>query len=207
MKSVSTQGVSLALAFPLPGPLLGIAFRDLYLAAEGSDNQKEVLGDPSLLPKPWDPPTCADPQLRAELWDWLDAVVSWFNREYVWDPANMIPPCWPQHPHLVHEIAVLADQRRRAGLALTSNGFEEWHRYTVPAFTERMKIRLKAHCEEDHQPWPARSRYTRYRDARHDAGRCDAFDSDVQRCGAVDPRLPSRPRLSLVDTDTGEVIE
>lgn len=57
MTNVSAQDASLTLAFPLPGPLLCIAFRDLYLAAEGSDNQKEVLGDPSLLPKPWDPPT------------------------------------------------------------------------------------------------------------------------------------------------------
>lgn len=113
---VSSQDLSLTRAFPLPGPMLGIAFRDLYLAAEGSDNQKEVLGDPSLLPKPWDPPTCVDPQLRGELWAWLDAVVAWFNHEYVWDPASMVPPCWPHHPHLIHEIAVLADQRRRAGL-------------------------------------------------------------------------------------------
>ncbi len=204
---MSSHDASLTLAFPLPGPLLGIAFRDLYLAAEGSDNQKQVLGDPSLLPKPWDPPTCADPQLRAELWAWLNAVVGWFNHEYVWDPAGMIPPCWPQHPHLVHEIAVLADQRRRAGLALTSNGFEEWHRYTVPNFTERMKSRLKAHCEQDHQPWPARGRYARHQDARLSAERGEACGGDVKRCSTIEARLPTRPRLTLVDADTGEVIE
>jgi type IV secretion system protein VirD4 len=28
-----------------------------------------------------------------------------------------IPACWPKHPHLVHDLAVLADQRRRAGRA------------------------------------------------------------------------------------------
>jgi hypothetical protein len=37
------------------------------------------------------------------------------------DVADVIPLCWPQHPHLVHEIAVLADQRRRAGPGLTSD--------------------------------------------------------------------------------------
>ena len=57
----------LAQAFPTPGPLIGTAYRDLYLAAEGSDNQKAAIGDPSLLPKPWDPPTCRNPHLRAEL--------------------------------------------------------------------------------------------------------------------------------------------
>jgi hypothetical protein len=45
--------------------------------------------------------------------------------EYVWEVADAIPACWPQHPHLVHEIAVLADQRRRAGHAFTSDALEE----------------------------------------------------------------------------------
>ncbi|MBK9698227.1 MAG: hypothetical protein IPO80_12900 [Propionibacteriaceae bacterium] len=53
---------ALVRAFPTPGPLLGTAYRDLYLAAEGSDNQKATIGDPSLLPKPWDPPTCRNPR-------------------------------------------------------------------------------------------------------------------------------------------------
>jgi hypothetical protein len=47
-----------------------------------------------------------------------------------------IPACWPQHPHLVHEIVVLADQRRRAGHALTSDASKEWHRYSLPAFID-----------------------------------------------------------------------
>ena len=75
----------------------------------------------------------------------------------------MIPACWPRHPHLVHEIAVLADLRRRAGHALTGDAMEEWHRYALPAFTERMRQRMKGHCEDkDHQPWPAQGRHTRH---------------------------------------------
>jgi hypothetical protein len=66
--------------------------------------------------------------------------------EYVWDVGAMIPVCWPQHPHLVYEIAVLADQRRRAGHALTSDALEEC-RYNLPAFTERIKSRLRNDCE------------------------------------------------------------
>ena len=84
--------------------------------------RRSSIGNPNNLPRPWDPPTCTKPALRRELWKWLDEVVIWFNHEYVWDHnAGMIPACWPQHPHLVHEIAVLADQRRRAGIDPTSS--------------------------------------------------------------------------------------
>ena len=92
MTTTPDADAGLVRAFPTPGPLLGTAYRDLYLAAEGSDNQKATIGDPNLLPKPWDPPTCRNPQLRAELWTWLDAVVIWVNHEYVWDPEGTIPP-------------------------------------------------------------------------------------------------------------------
>jgi hypothetical protein len=190
----------LTLAFPTPGPLLGIAYRDLYLAAEGSDNEKANIGDLSLLPQPWDPPTCRGPQLRAELWTWLDAVVVWFNHEYVWDAAAMIPTCWAQHPHLVHEIAVLADQRRRAGMGLNSNALEEWHRYSVPGFGERLRARLKAHCEQDHQPWPARSRQARHTDQQHEDERRRLFAADVATLGPPQPPPPNRPCLTLLNT-------
>ncbi len=169
----------LILEFPKPGDRLDTAFNDLYLAAEGTPEQKKAIKKPALLPRPWDPPSCPDPMLRAELWVWLDQVVDWVNHEYVWDPATMIPPCWPLHPHLVHEIAVLADQRRRAGIANDSNGLEEWHRYSLPGFLDRMQARLKNHCDQDHQPWPARGRYARCSDDRNAERRLDAFNSDL----------------------------
>jgi hypothetical protein len=71
-----------------------------------------------LLPRPWEPATCRTPQLRRQLWLWLDAVVDWLLTD-VWEATDTIPACWPEHPHLVHQIAVLADQRRRAGHAFT----------------------------------------------------------------------------------------
>jgi hypothetical protein len=77
--------------------------------------------------------------------------------------GDTLPACWPQHPHLVHEIAVLADQRRRAGHPLTSDAFQEWDRHNLPAFMAQMKSRLRKHCEDGHQPWPAKGRYTRTR--------------------------------------------
>lgn len=138
----------------------------------------------------------------------------WVNHEYVWDVAGMIPACWPHHPHLVHEIAVLADLRRRAGHALTGDALEEWHRYALPAFTERMRHRIKAHCDDkDHQPWPAQGRHTRH--LAHDAttDRARVFRRDVatlERTLEPPPPPPSGPRLQLVDgtcvdVETGEV--
>lgn len=205
MTSAPDADGGLARAFPTPGPLLGTAYRDLYLAAEGSDNQKATIGDPSLLPKPWDPPTCRNPHLRAELWAWLDQVVLWLNHEYVWDPEGMIPACWPHHPHVVHELAVLADQRRRVGLALDSNGLEEWHRYTFPGFLDRLRARLKAHCDHDHQFWPSRGRSARHTDERQVRHRQDAFDGDVRELRPAEPFVPFRPKLAVLNTDTGEI--
>jgi hypothetical protein len=157
--------------FPAPGPTLQCAFDDLHLAATGTDDQVAVLGDLADLadlPRPWDPATCRDPDLRRELWAWLDAVVTWLMTEYTWDVVDaVIPACWPQHPHLVHELAVLADQRRRAGAAFTSDALEEWHRYALPAFTDRTRARCGEHCEQGHQPWPVAGRYARHQaDAR-----------------------------------------
>jgi len=207
----------LAQPFPLPDtPKLKAAYDDLYGAASGDTTR---IGDPAKLARPWDPPSCTDPTLREELWDWLDKVVDWFNTEYVWDHTGgaIIPACWPLHPHLVHEIASLADQRRRAGIDLTSNSLEEWHRYTVPDFTERLKQRTRTLCDEEHKPWPARSRHSRNTTnaARHD--RQLAFAQDVAELDAdvaeVNETEAVRPRLHLVDgygkhidSVTGEVL-
>jgi hypothetical protein len=123
---------------------VALAYRELDLAASGGPDQVRALGNAQLLPRPWEPATCRTPQLRQQLRSWLEAVVDWLITEYVWEVADTIPGCWPQHPHLVHEIAVLADQRRRAGHAFTSDALEEWHRSSLPAFTERMKHGLRS---------------------------------------------------------------
>ena len=54
----------LALPFPPPGQLVALAYRELDLAANGSAEQIRALGDVRLLPRPWDPATCRNPQLR-----------------------------------------------------------------------------------------------------------------------------------------------
>jgi hypothetical protein len=195
-------------AFPEGGALIRLAYRELSIAANGTKEQKAAIGDPRLLPRPWDPPTCRNTELREQVWDWLEDVVTWLNREYVWDVGAVIPGCWPQHPHLVHEIAVLADQRRRAGTALTSDSLEEWHRYVLPGFIDRMRARIKDHCEEGHQRWPASSRYARHTSDPTSRDRSNSYSRDVQstiRRATNDPR--ARPRLGVVNLETGEITE
>jgi hypothetical protein len=140
----------------------------------------------------------------------------------------MIPSCWPRHPHLVHEIAVLADLRRRAGLALTADTLEEWLRYALPAFTERMRQRLRQHCQDGgHQPWPGLGRHTRHVADEAGGGRAATYRSDIDGLtspsegsitGAFDdirvrePVTTPRPDLHLVDgrrvrLDTGELLD
>jgi hypothetical protein len=202
-------------------PALRAAYLDLHLAREGSEEDKKRVGDVALLPRPWDPSTCTRKALRTEVWAWLDQFVIWFNHEYTWDyHAGMIPACWTQHPHLIREIAVLADQRRRAALDTTSSSMEEWHRYCIPAFYDRFKTRTKV-CEEGHKPWPAKARQDGFTAAAAVEERRTAFNGDVASLGsdstpereASADQPPTRPTLHIIGTDgeridpaTGEVL-
>jgi hypothetical protein len=200
--------------FPAPGATIAAAYRELRKAATGTDAERKALGDPGRLARPWDPATCSRPELRQQLWDWLDKVVTWINSDYVWDVSGVIPACWPKHPHLVHEIAILADRRRVAGISLASDALEEWHRYTLPAFLERLRSRIRDHCENGHQPWPANGRHARHTGPDAAAERGRTFQADL---AATSPRaaIPARPvnRLvvvddrSKVDPATGELHE
>ena len=204
----------LVLPFPPPDSVeLKKAYRNLYLSANGTEADKKRIGNPANLPRPWDPPSCTNPALRRELWTWLDKFVTWFNHEYVWDHnAGMIPACWPQHPNLVHEIAVLADQRRRAGLDPTSSALEEWHRFGIPGFLERLKTRTKNSCDEHHAAWPAEPRNARLASRAAVGERAALFAADVATLGSEPPPRPPtlafvrRPSGELVDPVTGEVV-
>ena len=203
---------SLAQPFPRPGRLVEHAYWELQIAATGTPEQVRALGDLRRLPRPWDPPTCTHPDLRLELWVWLDAAVTWLNHEYVWDAAGYIPTCWPEHPHLVHDLAVLADQRRRAGHANTSDALEDWHRYALPAFLDRMNERVKSHCENGHQAWPATGRHARHTSDPAHRARIHTYktDTDLEKAQPQPPE-PSRRRLTVMDGEivngaTGEVI-
>src|SRR5829696_8496630 len=179
--------------FPVPGRLVQLAYRELELVSNGAQDQLLALRELRDLPRPWDPATCQTPQLRKEVWSWLEAV-TWLNQEYVWDVADVIPPCWPQHPHLVHEIAALADQRRRAGLGLTSDALDDWHRYSLPSFTERMRTRLRNHCQEDHQSCPATGRHARHTAEAARQRRMSNYDADAHAVKSLHRQTPP-PRL------------
>ncbi|NMM16639.1 MAG: hypothetical protein HHJ11_18830 [Phycicoccus sp.] len=195
-------------AFPRASRRVEHAYAELDLAAGGgTQQQRSALGDPRLLARPWDPASCVDTRLRADIWQWLEQVVTWLNHEYVWDADAMIPSCWPRHPHLVHELAVLADLRRRASLALTADALEEWHRYALPAFTDRMRQRLRQHCQDGgHQPWPAQGRHTRHQDETSCRDRAAACRTDVDTLTAPVGPAPAlgttelrRPQLQIVE--------
>src|SRR5215207_5477137 len=148
-------------AFPEPGELVRMAYRDLEVAAMGDLEQLRLLGAVGALPRPWNLASCANPRLLAELGEWLDQVTVWVNRELCWQPADMVPCCWRQHPPLVRELALLADRRWMAEAALTSDRVEEWHRSTLPAFLARVRAD-GTRCVTGHRDWPGRAR-----DARH----------------------------------------
>ena len=193
-------------------PKLAAAYDDLYLATSGDEKTKRRIGNPANLPRPWDPPTCRSLNYAASYGSGSNksSTGSTPSTSGTSPGGAMIPPCWPQHPHLVHEIAVVADQRRRASIDTSSNSLEEWHRYTIPAFTERLKFRTRTLCEEDTSPGPD-DPATRDTPATTRPGNANVcYDTDI--AGLAD--LPARrPRLRIVDDDgnqidaaTGEVI-
>lgn len=199
---------------PEPGPLVQLAYRELHLAVNGTAEQKEEIGHPSALARPWDPSTCFDPQLRRQVWAWLDDFVTWLNHEHTWDLAGTVPPCWPDHPHLVRELALLADQRRRATHAMSSDPLEDWHRYALPTFLDRTRMRLRSHCEEVHQPWPGRGRAAKASSSQSHLERNTRFARDLASEGpGCTARAPERSQVRglivmnglRVDLETGEI--
>jgi hypothetical protein len=88
---------------------------------------------------------------------------------------------------------------------------EEWHRYSLPPFTERMWSRLRSHCEDGHQSWPVKGRYTRHtaevsRRMREDGFAADSVLSDQSNrtVGGLllqvsDSDLQGVPKVALTD--------
>ena len=203
----------IVLPVPMPPARVELAYHELDTAIHGTDEQKKALGPVVHLPKPWDPETCQDSELRHEVWAWLESFVIWLNHEYTWDVADLIPSCWPLHPHLVHEVAVLADQRRRTMSSPTSGPLEEWHHYLLPSFVDRMRARLKDQCADGHKGWPARGRYTRHAGTENVQARERVYAADLkalnlQKWWARRTRRETvlRP-FSIVDLGTGEVFD
>ena len=167
--------------FPGIGERMRLAYLEMWLAESTSDQeQTQTLGVADDLPRPWDPATCRDAELRREVWQWLDQVVDWINTEYGWDVTGLIPGCWYRHPHLVHDLGAVADQRRRAGSAFTSDDLEEWQRYCLPMFLDRMRIRVRSYCDDSHKDPPGRARILRYKAIESIAERQAWYDTEVR---------------------------
>src|SRR5436305_12453274 len=91
--------------------------------------------------RPGEPASCSS-ELSAAVWSWCDDVVAWVNHEYAWRPNQMIPACWPRHPHIARELPVLAVLRWQAQTAADPEPMEEWNRFAFPTFCERMFERV-----------------------------------------------------------------
>jgi hypothetical protein len=193
--------VVIADAFPTPPAVVGEAFAQLAVARFGDEEQREELGPLEHLPRPWDPATCP-PTLRREVWVWLDDVAAWINGGYSWQPDRTIPACWPAHPHIAHELAVVASVRLAANEALTADVLESWHRYALPTFLDRMAARLGSGCQPGRHPdWPGGARYHEFIADQAVDRRAELFAGDVgPDCWAAGvSTTPARPRLTVVD--------
>ncbi len=179
----------LVVPFPAPPQSVRTALEHLRQAEDAGLDPAGLR----LLDRPWDPAGCT-PALRAQLWPWLEAVTGWLNHTYAWQTVHVIPSCWPAHPHLVAELAVLACLRVTAGDAATAAPMEEWHRYALPAFHARTAERLSVGCPPGrHLDWPARSWAAEYDGVAAARARRDLFAGDAGRHGPGTPIGPPAP--------------
>ena len=188
----------IVLRFPAPPAVIQEVLSTL-VTLRGSDKAAiDKLGDTTALCRPWIAST-VPAEFRKDLWKWCDEVAGWLNGGYAWRPVNLIPNCWPEHPHLAHELPVLACLRAAAEDAHGPELLEDWHRHALPKFFERLAVRLgESSCRTgQHQDWPAASRYAAYTSKQAAADRGERFDRDTTPRGnftvGPDDRAELRP--------------
>ena len=124
----------------------------------------------------------------------------------LWDASTVIPSCWPHHPHLVHEIAVLADQRRKAGAPLQVTGSKSGtgtpcrHSSTGCAPGSKTTARKATNGG----PPAAATRDTSDATSRD---RQDIYSRDAQTTIRLGTSPRERPRLEVVNLETGEITD
>ena len=168
--------------FPEPAHALRAAMEQLQFASTNPPESEEDLRRLATLPRPWDPGTCTG-RLRSELWRWLDQVASWLNEQHLWNlAAPGIPECWPAHPHLTHDLAVVACARYYTTFAVNPGALEDWHRSCLPMFLDRLNDRVGDGCQPGkHMPRPRNERDHRHTDQRTRRGRHQRYTDDVER--------------------------
>lgn len=165
--------------YPPPSEAVLGCIAELDVARAGSRKSRRELGDPTRLERPWEPAECS-PELRHDIWCWLEEVAGWINRQHVWRPERSIPPCWPEHPHLANELAVVACERLAAGRATGVGNLEAWQHHTLPRFLDRIASELGTGCLPGrHTEWPAAARYRAFTDPAAVERRQRAFNTDA----------------------------
>ena len=179
--------------FPEPGKSIKTAMEQLQHATIEPPADEAALRELAQMPRPWAPGSCTG-QMRAELWTWLDRVAMWVNEEHLWSVSRPgIPECWPAHPHIVHDLAVLACSRYYTSFAVTPAVLEDWHRYGLPGFLERLRDRLGDGCQPGkHQPRPRQERDETHAAAPVRAGRKQRYQDDVDKVGGTGARASAR---------------
>jgi len=190
--------------FPQPGPLIRAAMEQLQLATVQPPIDEIEWRQLARLPRPWDPASCTG-QVRSETWEWLDLVAMWVNEQHLWNVTRPgIPECWPEHPHLVHDLAVLACSRYFTSFAVTPTCLEDWHRYDLPGFLERLRERLGDACQPGkHQPRPRLERDQSHASARMRAARTQRHRDDVNRVPGTTVGIPSPTQTHPHDLHLG----
>jgi hypothetical protein len=171
----------LAAPFPRPSGVIEAALDTIRLVTAKPPKTVDELRRVAQLPRPWDLPGCP-PALRLHVWEWLDQVAEWINEEFTWRIDKGVPHCWPQHPHIVHELAVVACLRYNAIYAATPDVFEDWHRYTLPMFLDRIANRCgPGGCPPGkHADQPGTARTHVYRTANERQWRSTLYSADSQ---------------------------
>jgi hypothetical protein len=180
--------------------LVHLAATNLVLARSGTKEQKAKLAPFEDLPRPWIPFSCPASLLK-ELLPWLEDVAGWLNHDYSWRILRPIPDCWPAHPHIVHELAGLAWLRVLADEALDPGPLEDWHRYALPSFLNRLTERLGESCSTEHDDWPGSTRHTRYWSDEAKQVRLAAFEELEQEALRL---RPEQQRLPIPDPPGGQ---
>lgn len=162
MVLVSGDQLDLTMTFPEPpdSMLHIVALLQVLRRGDPDEMAAHGLNSNTVLPRPWKPGSCPL-DLRREIWRWCGEVVQWINHDFAWRPQDSIPKCWPRHPHIAQELPSVAYLRWVADGALSPESLEDWHRYTLPMFIDRMAARLsQSGCVRgNHQQWPSRVRW------------------------------------------------
>lgn len=174
--------------FPPPPPVIRHVLHTLATLRSGDKDAIDKVGSTAGLWRPWIA-SSVPAEFREKLWLWCDDVAGWLNGGYAWRPINLIPSCWPRHPHLAQELPVLACLRTFAEDATGPELLEDWHRQALPTFFERLTVRLgESTCRTgQHQDWPAASRYAAYTSKEAIAERRELFHLDTHPPRSAQP--------------------